>query len=521
MLRKNGKLVSCEPCRAPKSGVIIEDPLKPPLPWSEPLAPSPTDDNSPTLRNCTTARVSSQIATAPISQATYLGLTSFLASFHDNPCDLNLLTARSPNASVLRKTWSPDYTHRLTQLLQPLKLFEDFIRNCYQHSWPEEDLVAKITQNTTSRAAQVESNMTAEGFSGLFAGTNLRWEFVGIIFALAGLSAHTPLDPDLFAMEMAEASHACIGICKKYDNVNDLVIWLHYEYVVLASTTLGERSHNIYAHFGELVSSIHAMGLQRQQSSRSPVPFFLSEARKRVFAASYRTDKNLATFLGRSPRLPCYYCNVDLPLDIDHESLTLSQGTLAGVDRELGSDGWNIVGTTSSIKLRPATVMGLCPRRRSETIREELQTTYQECKSLWYKDPSHPHLSIISLIIHLEFLHTVFQVERIRCREIPETITDLLDSAMQIISAVTDYLKLLEQEVNIRKQYIWIVLSFSCTAGSGCRCDELHRCTLSKVPLSCSTSRSKVTRDLSLLVSWFEGASLPTSDTHQACVEVT
>jgi hypothetical protein len=107
---------------------------KPPLPWSEPLAPSPTDDNSPTLRNCTTARVSSQIATAPISQATYLGLTSFLASFHDNPCDLNLLTARSPNASVLRKTWSPDYTHRLTQLLQPLKLFEDFIRDCYQHS---------------------------------------------------------------------------------------------------------------------------------------------------------------------------------------------------------------------------------------------------------------------------------------------------------------------------------------------------------------------------------------------------
>jgi hypothetical protein len=53
----------------------------------------------------------------------------------------------------------------------------------------------------------------------------------------------TPLDPDLFAMEMAEASHACIGICKKYDNVNDLVIWLHYEYVVLASTTLGERSN--------------------------------------------------------------------------------------------------------------------------------------------------------------------------------------------------------------------------------------------------------------------------------------
>jgi hypothetical protein len=88
---------------------------------------------------------------------------------------------------------------------------------------------------------------------------------------------------------------------------------------------------------------------------------------------------------------------------------------------------------------------------------------------LWDKVPSEfhynkhswgvlsPHLSVISLVIHLEYLHTVFQVERIRCSESSDAITDLLDSAMQIVSAVTDFAKHRDQESSIREQYTWIV----------------------------------------------------------------
>ncbi|KAF7593999.1 hypothetical protein BBP40_010396 [Aspergillus hancockii] len=61
-------------------------------------------------------------------------------------------------------------------------------------------------------------------------------------------------------MEMAEASHACIEICKQYGTLNDLMIWLNYKYFVLASITLRERSHHIYGQFGELASYIHALG---------------------------------------------------------------------------------------------------------------------------------------------------------------------------------------------------------------------------------------------------------------------
>lgn len=72
-----------------------------------------------------------------------------------------------------------------------------------------------------------------------------------------------------------------------------------------------------------------------------------------------------------------------------------------------------------------------------------------------------PHLSVISLVIHLEYLYTVFQVERIRCSESLDAMTDLLDSAMQIVLAVTDFAKQRDQESSIRKQYTWIVSNYN------------------------------------------------------------
>ncbi|KMK63271.1 fungal specific transcription factor, putative [Aspergillus fumigatus Z5] len=48
------------------------------------------------------------------------------------------------------------------------------------------------------------------------------------------------------------------------------------------------------------------------------------------------------------------------------------------------------------------------------------------------------------------------QVECIRCNDLPDAMTDLLDSAMQIISAVMDFVKYCDQEDSIRQQYTWI-----------------------------------------------------------------
>jgi hypothetical protein len=97
------------------------------------------------------------------------------------------------------------------------------------------------------------------------------------------------------------------------------------------------------------------MGLHRLDPPEHSIPFFLSEARKRVFAASYRADKNIATFLGRPPRLPYNYCDVGLPLDIDDDSVALDASSLDKTISQLTPDGWG----SFTGGLRPATVIRL------------------------------------------------------------------------------------------------------------------------------------------------------------------
>jgi hypothetical protein len=208
-----------------------------------------------------------------------------MSAFDHDQQDLSLSTPKIPHGSTLRKAWSADFTHlipRLVQLLRPLRLYEDLVTDEYhrrpftvipapliltplrllrshwdKERWPQEDLGSRITRNTATQSVKVEANMTADQFYLLFTGSNLRWEFVGLIFALAGLGASvssraTPLlslngkdelNADAFAREMAAASHACIEICRQYDNVNDLVVWLNYTYFVLASNIMGETSN--------------------------------------------------------------------------------------------------------------------------------------------------------------------------------------------------------------------------------------------------------------------------------------
>jgi hypothetical protein len=97
------------------------------------------------------------------------------------------------------------------------------------------------------------------------------------------------------------------------------------------------------------------MGLHHPHSPESPIPLFLSEARTRVFAASYRTYKNLTIFLGRPPRLPYHYCDVGLPLDFNDDILVLDRLSLDKAIRKLTSDRWG----TFNNSLRPATVIRL------------------------------------------------------------------------------------------------------------------------------------------------------------------
>lgn len=74
------------------------------------------------------------------------------------------------------------------------------------------------------------------------------------------------------------------------------------------------------------------------------LPFFLVEHRKRLLLGAYAVDKELATFLGRPPRISYRHINVDPPLDITYDELLAEPDIRDATMAQLDQDGWNTRG---------------------------------------------------------------------------------------------------------------------------------------------------------------------------------
>lgn len=56
-------------------------------------------------------------------------------------------------------------------------------------------------------------------------------------------------------------------------------------------------------------------------------------------------DKQLATFLGRPPRISWRYCDVQLPLDISYDELMAEPSVRDAAISKLDANGWNTAGS--------------------------------------------------------------------------------------------------------------------------------------------------------------------------------
>ena len=138
-----------------------------------------------------------------------------------------------------------------TATLIPMKAVETL-----QHLASEDvnALAQKITRNT-QKPLQVPPKMHASTFSTLFTGDNLRWEFLGLVFAWAALSlsmsllnekgsATTPdgISKTSFAQLLTACSDACITLCRQNTHTNDILSWCLYENLILLTFQHGEAS---------------------------------------------------------------------------------------------------------------------------------------------------------------------------------------------------------------------------------------------------------------------------------------
>lgn len=211
-------------------------------------------------------------STGPASQASN-GRQIDSAAMAANGRLSEILTCQAANPMPTTERIQPDlvkieYTSKLIGLLRPFSIFEvlvdhQLLRNqvfsiasslvlgalphvksfIERENMSDNALAQKITENTLHPLV-VPSSMTASEFHTLFTGQNLRWEFVGFLFACAGRSAlvepskdGTFLDCSLeivdraaFVHQLMMASRTCVALCRQNGAVvNDILIWLLYE----------------------------------------------------------------------------------------------------------------------------------------------------------------------------------------------------------------------------------------------------------------------------------------------------
>ncbi|RDW81526.1 uncharacterized protein DSM5745_05083 [Aspergillus mulundensis] len=256
-----------------------------------------------------------------------------------------------------------------------------------------------------------------------------RWETVGLVFALLGTALfHTDDDDPIF-------THRNLGNLAK-DQLRNYRVW----------QTLGDLSTIIYG-FG-----LH----QFDQELEDNFPFFLLEIRKRVMVCAYAIDKELATSLGRPPRICSRYCHLPMPLDLTYDEI-VAQPNKDVAMLTLDADGWNSEGNlTVGVRLRVALLtsllresileLSLSPETQHIQDRVEKLINQSRCTQQglppflrWSSEeaaaqsPTHDEARAFA---HIEFTYQEFLLRRILLKRLGTMDQGLIESSLEIITTL-------------------------------------------------------------------------------------
>nr|POE77934.1 hypothetical protein CFP56_09576 [Quercus suber] len=225
--------------------------------------------------------------------------------------------------------------------------------------------------NLSSTTALITAEFDLAGFLAAYTGEHLRLETVGLCCVLAARACAVGLagDDDKredFVRSMYTAGARCLQLAREVaPGINDVMLWLAFEDLQqdADSRTLGPGT---WRRLGDLSSDVLASGIHRDGINAANVPFFLSECRRKTFAAAYHFDKFVSTLLDRPPRILRRYSDCTMPLDLsDDELLGVPEVVQQARDR-LTDLGWNTDG-----RYAPATWQRL--RYVLGVFREEIQ----------------------------------------------------------------------------------------------------------------------------------------------------
>ncbi|KAK5720374.1 hypothetical protein LTR17_015091 [Elasticomyces elasticus] len=363
-------------------GLVVQSP-RPPM-----MIPTPSDDR------VTSSRASLASPDSLMSfregKVGFLGPTSYSAIFSENPISLGVGEPDEVEDGPDLEPIPPEKIEqgaRILALLRDIPLYEKFTQRWFDlcdgilimqpayriwidDLWAEfgrlllegntDQLrnLSELVWRNTRTPMKVHGQMTPREWAKSASGRNLRWEVVGVILTLAGLIAINLsswdaifdnirdrfIDRGTFAERMRKASEFCLCFCYDAEVLNDLYVCFMYEDLVLVECLKGDAHYSTWQRTGEVCDAIVAMGLHQGNKVNAETPFFLAELRKKIFISAYGRDKQVATFLGRPPRLSYRYCKMEAPLDLSDDQLWMQGPDLDVVLSQLDSNGWNTSG---------------------------------------------------------------------------------------------------------------------------------------------------------------------------------
>ncbi|OJK01999.1 hypothetical protein ASPACDRAFT_24719 [Aspergillus aculeatus ATCC 16872] len=303
-----------------------------------------------------------------------------------------------------------------------------------------------------------------------------RWETVGLFFALLGTALFNTPDSDpvftnqnpsnLSKTQLRNISttvgELCCQFCNSAGTSSDPFCWLVIQQVVLLTSMFGDSDYRVWQKLGDLSTIVYAFGLHRSDRDVKPsLPFFLVEIRKRVLVCAYAMDKELATSLGRPPRICSRYCHLPLPLDISYEEMVFPGTTEETALLKLDADGWNTEGRfTVGVKLRVVLMTSLLRESTLElslspgirNLTAKVEDLIQECRKMQQGLPTFMRWSAEEAatgayhstqdegraFAHIEFTYQEFLLHRILLKRLGVTSLGLIESAVVILTTLLD-----------------------------------------------------------------------------------
>ncbi|KAJ5263289.1 hypothetical protein N7478_010894 [Penicillium angulare] len=392
-------------------------------------------------------------------------------------------------------------------------------------------------------------------FDEYMASLSYRWEIVGLAFCFIGMGTVFPgawesiaiNEADLSGMSRNELGEAamnatenCLAFCNEAGVLNDAVSWLNSLRTMLTTLVYGDRDYRSWRALGDLSTIIFSLGLN-QPSSDPDIPFWLLETRKRLMGHAFSADKQLATFLGRPPRISSRFCNISLPLDLSFKELISNPEACNLAMSKLDAEGWNTVEhDPQAVWLRVCLMMGpvrenileLSLNNQVENLQGKVEQLLQHSEDVWGSLPSflqrkdNPELlsqfPSVYLQLHLDYIYNRFLIYRILSKRLDIWSPDLVKVSIEILDEV---LLLIDHRISIGKfspELSWVMSFYGLSTAGVLSIELVRRASSLNFPIEPSDSatpfpRSRVVQSLSVFASYLQTIVQPNEGNYDIC----